>query len=443
MNHLIKEASSAVESHVIGQVRKHALPLTTAKDLDPLMKRIGDSRYVLLGESTHGTHEFYTWRTALTKRLIREKKFSFIAVEGDWPDCYLLNRYVKGYPVSGKSALDVLGNFRRWPTWMWANWEIIALAEWLRKYNLELPLEERVGFYGLDVYSLGESLEAILDYLEDRDPDAYETAKKAAACFEPYGYEGHRYGQAASYLPASCEGEVLDLLMEIRSKIHQYNTDPEAVFSTEQNALIAQHAEHYYREMMRGGPASWNIRDKHMVETLERLVKYHGQKSRAIVWAHNTHIGDARATDMLREGLVNVGELVTHRYYREGVVKVGFGSYKGEVIAGRNWGANMQRLDIPPAMEGSWEHMLHTAGPEDKLLLMDPWKSDSLFNQSIGHRAVGVVYNPEYENKKNYVPSLLPTRYDAFIYLEETSAVHPLHIQPDGSQMPETYPWGT
>lgn len=442
MKRYIKEPSIEIENYIVNEIKKNAFHLETEEDLDPLMEKIGDARYVLLGEASHGTHEYYTWRAKISQRLIKEKGFSFIAVEGDWPDCYRLNRYIKGYSDAGENALEVLHQFNRWPTWMWANWEVEALAEWLRKFNSEMSVDKKIGFYGLDVYSLGESLEAILNYLKKIDPHAYETAQKAAACFEPFGYEGQEYGHKANLSPVSCEGEVIDLLKEIRHNVANYNHDFETAFSTEQNALVALHAENYYRAMVKGGPSSWNIRDTHMVETLDRLVNFHGPDSKVIVWEHNTHIGDARATDMKNDGMVNVGELVTEMHKHQGVVKVGFGSYKGSVIAGHKWGDVMRSMEVPEGMKGSWEELLHTAGANDKLLLMDKWNNDPLFKDPIGHRAIGVVYNSQYEKYGNYVPSVLPDRYDAFIFIDETKALHPIQIKPNGLQIPETYPWG-
>ena len=421
-----------------------AAPLKDKGDLDPLMKYIGDAKYVLLGEASHGTHEYYTWRMKITQRLIEEKGFSFVAVEGDWPDCYRLNRYVKNYLNSGKSAKEVLGAFNRLPTWMWANWEVVAFAEWMKKYNKELSVDKKIGFYGLDVYSLWESMNAIIEYLEKNDPQALKTAMNAIHCFEPYkADEGQSYAQASCIVPELCEKEVVELLREIRSKIAQYNSDHENVFSTEQNALVAVNAEKYYRAMVRGGPQSWNIRDRHMTTTLDRLMKFHGKEAKTIVWEHNTHIGDARATDMANEGMVNVGQLVTEKHAEEGVVSVGFGSYKGGVLAGRSWGDVMRKIHVPPATKGSWEHILHLAGEgKNKLIMLNKIKNDERIGIHIGHRAIGVVYNPEHEMYGNYVPSILPMRYDAFIYLDETTALHALHIKPDGHQIPETFPFG-
>jgi erythromycin esterase len=442
MNRLFNDIRQATDEYIIDQLREKSYFIKTSEDLDPLMEKIGDARYVLLGEASHGTHEYYTWRTRITKRLILEKGFSFIAVEGDWPDCYQLNRYIKGYPDAGKSAFEVLHNFNRWPTWMWANWEIVALAEWLRNHNLQLPLQDRIGFYGLDVYSLGESLEAILGYLERTDPQAYRIALRASSCFEPFNYDGSEYAHHTQLVPETCENEVIDLLKEIRTKKIDYNTDHETVFSTEQNAYVALHAENYYREMIKGGPLSWNIRDRHMASTLDRLIHFHGDQSKVIVWEHNTHIGDARATDMADQGMVNVGELLSIRNKKGEVFKVGFGSYKGGVIAGRRWGDVMRKINVPEGMKGSWEYLMHKSGARDKLVFLDQWKEDPTFENHIGHRAIGVVYNPEYEQFGNYVPSIMPMRYDAFIYIDKTNPLYPLHIIPNGLMVPDTFPWG-
>ncbi|UKJ06717.1 erythromycin esterase family protein [Solitalea lacus] len=431
------------EESVIKAIREKSYILDEMADLDPLINYIGNARIVMLGEASHGTHDYYKWRSYISQRLIREHGFNFIAVEGDWPDCYRVNRYVKSYTDAGNSAFDVLHGFNRWPTWMWANWEIVALAEWLKSFNKALPANLKVGFYGLDVYSLWESMESIMGYLEKVDPHALKTAEEAFKCFEPYRYEeGRSYARASQFVPHLCENEVVDLLREIRRKLPQYNTDYENVFSAEQNAFIAVNAEKYYRAMIHGGPHSWNVRDRHMAETLQRILQFHGKNTKAIVWEHNTHIGDARATDMTYEGLFNIGELARLQHHEKGVVLVGFGSYKGSVIAGRQWGDVMRNMHMPPAQKGSWEHLLHLAGPTDKLLLMDHFKDDVFLENHIGQRAIGVVYNPEYETYGNYVPSILPLRYDAFIYLDETTALHPLHLQPDGHQMPETYPFG-
>lgn len=432
------------ESEIISAIKQWGQPLKSKADLLPLFNYIGDARIVMLGEASHGTHEFYTWRTYITKKLIEEKGFNFIAVEGDWPDCYRLNRFVKGYDIDNKSAFKVLHAFNRWPTWMWANWEIVALADWLEKYNTGAPVNKQVGFYGLDVYSLWESMENIMQYLYKTDPAALKVAEEAYQCFEPYRKEeGRSYAEASMFVPEICQQEVTSLLKEIQYKLPSYNSDYENVFNAEQNALIAVNAEKYYRAMIKGGPHSWNIRDCHMADTLERLLHFHGNSSKAIVWAHNTHVGDARATDMADEGMYNIGELARIQHHDKGVVLVGFGSYKGHVMAGRKWGSRMQKNILPEGKTGSWEELLHRAGNQNKLLLMqDFMNNDAMMENRIGHRAVGVVYNPEIEQYGNYVPTILPMRYDAFIHLDETKALYPLHIQPDGHQIPETYPFG-
>ena len=431
------------EKEAVNAIKQWAYPLQHVHDLDPLFTRIGDARIVMLGEASHGTHEYYTWRSYITKRLVEEKGFDFIAVEGDWPDCYRLNRYIKNYISSEKGPVKVLQDFDRWPTWMWANWEIAALADWLEKHNRPLPSNKKVGFYGLDVYSLWESMDSIMQYLQKTDPQALKTAEEAYNCFEPYRRdEGQSYARASQFVPELCQNEVVHLLKEIQRKLPSYNTDHENVFSAEQNAHITVNAERYYRAMIAGGPHSWNVRDRHMADTLSRLLKFHGKESKVIVWEHNTHIGDARATDMVNEGMFNIGELARLEYHAQDVVLVGFGSYQGSVMAGHSWGAPMQKVKVPPAMKNSWEYLLHHAGAGNKLLLMEDLTGDLFMENHIGHRAIGVVYNPQYEQYGNYVPSILPLRYDAFIYLDETKALHPLHIEPDGHQVPETYPFG-
>jgi erythromycin esterase len=433
-----------VTDGMVRAVRSMCRPLRSADDLGPLLERIGDARYVLLGEASHGTHEYYTWRAEISKRLIVEKGFSFIAVEGDWPDCYRVNRYVKDLPDGGPSAREVLHAFNRWPTWMWANEEIVDLAAWLRKYNHSQPGEKRVGFYGLDVYSLWDSLYQVLGYLGKHSPSSLPIARRAYHCFQPHGEDVHDYARATRWMEASCEDEVVALLTELRRKSHPHPRDGrEGHFNAEQNALVVKNAEHYYRTMVHGGPESWNIRDRHMVETLQRLMGHHGPEAKAIVWEHNTHIGDARHTDMADDGMVNVGQLVREQHAAQGVVLVGFGSHRGGVIAGQEWDAPMERMPVPPAREGSWEDVLHRAAPADSLLILDEARGNRELHEERGHRAIGVVYRPEYEAYGNYVPTVLPRRYDAFLYFDRTRALRPLHLRvEEGEEVPETYPTG-
>jgi erythromycin esterase-like protein len=396
------EAASLVE-----QVRDLAHPLRGPQDLDLLLERIGEAHFVLLGEASHGTADYYNWRAELSKRLIREKGFSFVAVEGDWPDCYEINRFIKGKWEG--SARDALGVFQRWPTWMWANEEVRRLARWLREHNDALPEEKKVGFYGLDVYSLWDSLYQVMAYLRRVDPSELAAVRQAYRCFQPYGEGVQEYARATRWVSASCEDEVITLLKEMRQKASQYEAQGrEAYFQAEQNALVVQNAEAYYRAMVRGGPDSWNVRDLHMADTLDRLMRRHGPAAKAIVWEHNTHIGDARFTDMAEDGMFNLGQLARQRHHEEGVVLVGFGSYRGRVIAGREWDAPLERMPVPEGRRGSWEEVLHRAGALDKLLLFSEANETPDLLQARGHRAIGVVYHPEYEHLGNYVPNSFP-----------------------------------
>jgi erythromycin esterase-like protein len=427
-----------VDSGVSDQIVTISYPLEDAQDLDPLLDRIGDARFVLLGEASHGTHDYYLWRARLSRRLIEEKGFRFIGVEGDWPDCYEVNRYVQG-ELPDTTARDVLHRFDRWPTWMWANWEIVAFAEWLRGHNERQPEDGKVGFYGLDVYSLWESLRDITDYLREHQPDAVEAAQRAYRCFEPYSEDPQEYARATLFTPQSCQQEVLDLLSAVREKAAKAEGQNPALLNAVMNAEVVSGAETYYRTMVYGGSASWNVRDRHMSETLNRLMRFYGHDAKAIVWEHNTHIGDARYTDMAAAGMFNVGELVRQEHADQGVVLAGFGSYQGTVIAGRAWDAPMEVMTVPPARPGSWERALHEMGAEDRLLIFQRPAVSNALAVPRGHRAIGVVYQPEYE-AGNYVPTVLPLRYDAFMYLDQTEALHPLHITPS-AEPPELYPW--
>ena len=424
-------------------------PLQTATDLDPLLAAIGNARVVLLGEASHGTHEYYTWRTALSKRLIQEKGFHFIAVEGDWPACFAVNSAIKSrQPLPGGSAAQLLRTFNRWPTWMWSNWEIASLVEWLYQLNRHRLPGDQIGFYGLDVYSLWESLQEVLRYVEQQGDGAVATARKAFRCFEPYSDDPQEYARAVAFVSKDCEDEVTRLLADLRRQTCQATvTDGlhsrETRFAAEQNGLVAVNGERYYRAMLQGGAASWNVRDHHMMETLERLLNLHGPGSKAIVWEHNTHIGDARYTDMRREGEVNVGQLAREHLGRDEVFAVGFGSYQGSVIAGRRWDDQHRAMTVPEARPGTWEHRLHTElNGENSLLLSTELRGQPGLDKPIGHRAIGVVYRPEFEQFGNYVPSVIPERYDAFLYLDQTQALHPLSTQADLHTPPDLYPWG-
>jgi erythromycin esterase len=389
-------------------------PLQTEQDLDVLLNQIGTATYVLLGEASHGTSEFYTWRAAITRRLILEKGFNIIAVEGDWPAAYEVNRYIRN-ENNAANAVEVLQNFQRWPTWMWANQEIADLTEWLHQHN-QSQTNNPVGFYGLDLYSLWESLDAIGQFAE-ADAATRAAVQNAQSCLAPYNRDEQAYGYASS----GCAEELTKVLEAIQNQKSQLPAGHEAVFNAEQNALVAINAERYYS----GAGNTWNIRDQHMTETINRLMAHRGSTAKIIVWEHNTHVGDARYTDMAASGEVNVGQLVRQQHADAGVHVVGFGTYEGTVIASDYWGGPITNMPVPPAPAQSWEALLHQTAPANKLVDLKALRQNQSLTQSRGHRAIGVVYNPEME-AGNYVPSNLPTRYDSFIFIDKTQALHPL-----------------
>ncbi len=425
-------------------VEQMARPLTAAADLDPLLDRVGDARLVLLGEATHGTSEFYAWRAAITRRLVEEKGFTLLAVEGDWPDCFEVNRCVRLRPGAPDSPRQVLDGFRRWPTWMWANEEVAAFAEWLREHNAGRPADDRVGFYGLDVYSLWDSLRQLLGYVREHEPEHLEQATAALRCFEPYAEDATEYAYASRIAPTSCEGAVVELLTRLcreRARAPE-SDDPEARFSAEQNAAVARGAERYYRAVVRGSGESWNVRDTHMADTLDRLLAADLSTSpaKAVVWEHNTHVGDARATDMARAGMVNLGQLARERH-GDDVVLVGFGTHRGRVVAARSWGARMQRMTLPPARAGSLEALMSERVGRDALFVFPRRDQPAWLTERRDSRAVGVVYSPSRERWGNYVPTVLGRRYDAFLHVEQTEALRPLHLEPERPGEADTWPW--
>lgn len=424
-----------------------ARPLHGTTDLDELLERSWSARYVLIGEASHGTSDFYSWRAELTRRLI-EHGFSFVAVEGDWPDCHELHRCVIGAPGVAQDPAAVLWRFRRWPSWMWANEEVADFARWLRGYNLSRDGAKPVGFHGLDVYSLWESLDSVLDYLRSNAPDRVDAALAAFRCFEPYRSDPNEYALASGLVPENCEQDVVSLLAQLR-RANGGRPVPGLApeFVAWQNAEVVAGAERYYRAMMRGGSSSWNVRDRHMTDTLDRLMYAYGSDAKGIVWAHNTHVGDARATDMAAAGMVNIGQLTRERHGEENVVAVGFSSHRGSVIASDAWGGEVRRLPVPAAKPGSVEDLLHEAVPDgDSLFVFQDDSTTSWASQVRDHRAIGVVYRPERERRGNYVPTILDRRYDALIHCDHSAALRPLHpwplrpVEHVGTEL-ETYPF--
>ncbi|MGY1704914.1 erythromycin esterase family protein [Geodermatophilus sp. SYSU D00697] len=417
-------------------VRDLALPLRDEGDLDPLLERVGDARIVAIGEASHGTHEYYAWRAALTRRLVTERGFGFVAVEGDWPDCHRVHRSVTLRPGADADPYDALDAFSRWPTWMWANDDVVDFCRWLREVNAGRPAEARVGFHGLDVYSLWDSMHELVAWLREHEPGHVDTAVRALRCFEPFGEDGAEYAFASRFAPTTCEQAVVDLLHHLCQERGEAGSadDPDARFSAEQNAAVVVGAERYYRAMVGGSAQSWNVRDVHMADTLDRLLTRAGD--RAVVWEHNTHVGDARATDMAGAGMVNVGQLLRERHGADDVVLVGLGGYAGGVVAGSEWGAQMQRMPVPEARPGSLEALLHAEVGQDALFVVPPGPRPAWLDRRLDHRAIGVVYRPDRERWGNYVPTVLGERYDAFLYLDTTGPLQPLHLERADEHVP-------
>ncbi|MPY79904.1 MAG: erythromycin esterase family protein [Actinophytocola sp.] len=430
------------------RVAEQADVLNNPYDLDRLLARTSTARVVLIGEASHGTSEFYRWRAELTKRLIAEQGFGFVAVEGDWPDCHRLHCCVRGAPGSPNDPAAVLWGFRRWPRWMWGNEEVAEFASWLRELNTSelagtVGPNHPVGFHGLDVYSLWDSLDAVVGYLREHRPEHVDTALAASRCFEPYREDPSAYAYATRLVPEACEPEVVHLLSELAGEGSAHAAGLDRDFVARQNAEVVAGAERYYRAMLRGGPNSWNVRDRHMMATLHRLFEAYPPGTKAVVWAHNTHIGDARATDMSAAGVVNIGQLAREEFGHGDVVLVGFGGYRGSVIASDEWGGQVRRLPVPAARGSSIEAECHHALPgEDALWVFGDVGDERWAGEIWDHRAIGVVYHPEREHLGNYVPTVLNRRYDAFIHCDNTQALAPLHpIEPVRGEA-ETYPVG-
>lgn len=406
-----------------------------ARPLSSLARSVADKKIVMLGEATHGTAEFYLVRRLLTQELIANHGFAFVAVEGDWPDFQRLNRFIEG--GRGESARAVLEHFRRWPTWMWANEEIEKLLGWMRRRG--------TGMYGLDVYSLFESIDAVRGWLTRFDPVMARRVAERYACFDPFGRDELRYARSLARLPDGCHSQVVANLRELlRLRLKDIGLNEADFFDLQQNARIVSNAERYYRSMMSGDAESWNIRDHHMMETLELLLRRAGPNGKAVVWAHNTHVGDYHATDMLREGMVNLGGLARERYGADEVALVGFGTYEGTVTAGPSWGAPPRVMTIPPARAGSWEDVFHEASVKTgRTTFWLPLRNEGALAEERGHRAVGVVYDPRFEEQgRNHVPTRLAERYDAFAYVDRTSALRPIATVTQSGLVPETWPAG-
>jgi len=448
----MREAMSEI---AVNLVRAAAQPLAGAsEDFDALMDLIGDAPFVLLGEASHGTHEFYRIRAEITKRLIREKGFSAVAVEADWPDAYRVNRYVNGFGDDAE-AVEALGGFRRFPSWMWRNSDVLDFVGWLRTYNDARAdsFMDKVSFFGLDLYSLHSSIAAVLSYLEKTDPAAADRARRRYACFENFGEDPQAYGYAAGFeLSHNCESEVVTQLVDLRRQAIEYAQRDgwgaiESFFSAEQNARLVKNAEHYYRTMFRGRVSSWNLRDAHMAETFDALVRYCSLRrppAKIVVWAHNSHIGDARATQMHAAGEWNLGQLLRTKYPRDCRL-VGFSTYAGTVTAASNWDGPTERKQVRPARSDSFEGLFHKVGiPSFFLPLAGDTPVSRALREPLLERAIGVVYLPESELSSHYFEARIAEQFDAVLHYDLTRAVEPLEpvAELKDTEPAETFPSG-
>ena len=432
------------------------LPLSgSPSDHDALLEMIGDRTLVLLGEASHGTHEFYAARARITRRLIEERGFTAVAVEADWPDAYRVNRWVRGHGDDG-SANDALLGFRRFPTWMWRNTDVLALVRWMRAHNETVGDEARkAGFYGIDLYSLHNSIAAVLDYLDGVDPEAARRARYRYACFEHFGEDPQAYGYAASFdVSQACEDHVVRQLVELRQKAAEYAGAPDhgraadEFFYAEQNARLVINAERYYRAMFRSNVGSWNLRDTHMADTLDALCTHLSDRQRApakvVVWAHNSHLGDARFTELGQRGELNVGQLARQRH-GDDVVLVGFTTHAGTVTAATEWDEPPQHKTVRPSLEGSHERALHDLGIPRLFLNLrdDDWAAERFGTERL-ERAIGVIYRPESERLSHYFGATLGEQFDALYHFDQTRAVHPLDppLHWPSHEVPETFPLG-
>jgi erythromycin esterase-like protein len=411
-------------------------------ELGPLLDRIGDARVVLLGEASHGTSEFYRMRARITRELIVRHGFTLVAVEADWPDACWVDRYVRhaDTPPSGPPP------FRRFPTWMWRNAEVGEFVEWLRARNAELRDPGcRAGFYGLDLYSLYGSIDAVLHYLDTVDPAAARVARTRYGCLTPWFGDPAGYGRAAiTERYRSCEGEAVAMLMDLLDRRLEYaRRDGERYLEAFQNARLVANAERYYRAMYHGSVASWNLRDQHMFDTLATLLSFHGPAAKAVVWEHNSHIGDSAATEMGARGEQNVGRLCRRAFGPEAHL-VGFGTDQGTVAAAADWDAPMEVMRVRPAHAQSYERLCHdTEIPAFMLALREPARPEVREELAPARleRAIGVIYRPESELASHYFQASLPLQFDHYIWFDRTSAVTPLPVVPAGG-LPDTYPFG-
>lgn len=433
---------SNINQKLIDILNDEAEPLSEKEDkYSSLLEKIGNARFVLIGEATHGTHEFYQARAEITQQLIAKKGFMAIAIEGDWPDAYRIHRYLQGigHKKDWKQALE---EFKRFPTWMWRNTTLAPFLRWLRTYNDDLASPAtKVGFYGLDLYSLNSSMQAVINYLTKVDPKAAERARSRYACFDHLGCDPQTYGYLTSEgLKKSCMKEAIDQIIELQHHAFEYvrkdNIAEEEYFFASQNARVVKDAETYYRSMFEGHVSTWNVRDMHMLETLNSIADHletrFEKPAKIIVWAHNSHVGDARATEMGEKGEVNIGQLVREHHGAANTYLIGFSTFQGFVTAAYDWDAPAEHKRINPGMEGSYEELFHHLKYKNFLLdLNDNKKIEHYFHTPRLQRAIGVIYRPETERYSHYFFTHLPYQFDCVIHFDETTAVQPLDMNSD------------
>lgn len=423
------------------------------KSLDSLVTYLSQKKIVMLGEASHGTQEFYHWRRIITQKLITDHGFSVVAVEGDWPDCMKITEWVRGgemEPNKFKHPQDVVKTFERWPTWMWCNQEVCELMKFMKSVNQNRKPEDKVGFFGLDVYSFFESMDAVVTRLKPMDPPLAKLATQRYSHFWRFNRDEQKYIKSLLEYPEGGKAQAVAMLRDLL-KVRLDEMDLQKgrkYFDAQQNARIVNNAESYYRAMLFGRDDSWNVRDRHMLETLEVLMNYY-KDSKVIVWAHNTHVGDFKFTPMNEMGEINIGGLARDKF-GDDVALVGFSTYEGTVLAGRKWGAQVEKMRVPQARNDSWDAVFHQVaslrGESSYYFIMEQLSPEvrKLLETNKGQRAIGVVYRPEDEARGNYVPTVVGRRYDAMIFINKTMGlqhpVEPLHVEP--SEIPETYPSG-
>ncbi|HET6630475.1 MAG TPA: protein-L-isoaspartate(D-aspartate) O-methyltransferase [Woeseiaceae bacterium] len=437
-----KPEASVAQADPAAIVRAACEPFESVENanLHPLLNRLGEARVVLLGEASHGTSDFYRMRNRITRELIRQRGFRVIAIEADWPDAARIDHYVRHfeYPPSEWTA------FARFPTWMWRNRDVRGFVDWLRDHNGNIPAAQRVAFHGLDLYSLYSSIRTVLEYLDDVDPQTAALARERYGCLTPWQSDPITYGRAALSEPyRTCEREVVKILMEIAKKQRQYaEHDGERFLDAVQNARLVANAERYYRTMYYGSQSSWNLRDCYMFETLQSLLQHHAPDNKTVVWAHNSHIGDAAATEMSARGELNIGHLCREAF-GEDMYAIGFGTDRGTVAAASDWDGPMEVKQVRRSLDDSYEHLFHETGLAGGLLGLRAAEAPArtVLMRPRLERAIGVVYRPETERASHYFQAVLPRQFDEYVWIDETRAVEPIGTA-ELKGMPETYPFG-